>query len=31
MINVGTTIGNKVFIGLGGMVKGEIKPDTRIL
>jgi UDP-N-acetylglucosamine diphosphorylase/glucosamine-1-phosphate N-acetyltransferase len=31
MINVGTTIGNKVFIGLGAMVKGEIKPDTRIL
>jgi len=31
IINVGTMIGNNVFIGLGAMAKGEIKPDTRIL
>jgi len=31
IINVGTIIGNNVFIGLGAMAKGEIKPDTRIL
>jgi len=31
IINVGTMIGNNVFIGLGAMVKGEIKSDTRIL
>jgi bifunctional UDP-N-acetylglucosamine pyrophosphorylase/glucosamine-1-phosphate N-acetyltransferase len=31
IINVGTMIGNNVFIGLGAMAKGEIKPDTKIL
>ena len=31
VINVGTMIGNNVFIGLGAIAKGEIKPDTRIL
>ena len=31
IINVGTMIGNNVFIGLGAMAKGEIKPNTRIL
>jgi len=31
IINVGSMIGNNVFIGPGAMVKGEIKPDTRIL
>ena len=31
IINVGTMIGNNVFIGLGAMAKGEIKPDTQIL
>jgi UDP-N-acetylglucosamine diphosphorylase/glucosamine-1-phosphate N-acetyltransferase len=31
IINVGTMIGNNVFIGLGAMAKEEIKPDTKIL
>ena len=31
IINVGSMIGNNVFIGPGAMAKGEIKPDTRIL
>jgi UDP-N-acetylglucosamine diphosphorylase/glucosamine-1-phosphate N-acetyltransferase len=31
VINVGTMIGNNVFIGLGAMAKGEIKPDTKLL
>jgi len=31
IINVGSMIGNNVFIGLGATAKGEIKPDTRIL
>jgi bifunctional UDP-N-acetylglucosamine pyrophosphorylase/glucosamine-1-phosphate N-acetyltransferase len=31
VINVGTMIGNNVFIGLGAMVKGEIKSNTKIL
>ena len=30
MINIGTTIGNNVFIGLGAFATGEIKPDTII-
>lgn len=30
-INGGTMIGNNVFIGLGALAKGEIKPDARIL
>jgi len=31
VINVGTMIGNNVFIGLGALAKGEIKPDAKIL
>ena len=31
VIDVGTIIGNKVFIGPGTMVKAEIKPSTKIL
>jgi bifunctional UDP-N-acetylglucosamine pyrophosphorylase/glucosamine-1-phosphate N-acetyltransferase len=31
VINVGTMIGNNVFIGPGAIVKGEIKPKTIIL
>lgn len=31
MMNVGTIIGNDVFIGPGAIVTGEIKPNTRIL
>jgi UDP-N-acetylglucosamine diphosphorylase/glucosamine-1-phosphate N-acetyltransferase len=31
VINVGTMIGNNVFIGLGATAKGEIKPDSKIL
>lgn len=31
VINVGTMIGNNVFIGLGAMAKGEIKSNTKIL
>jgi len=31
IINVGTMIGNDVFIGPGGFVKNEIKPFARIL
>jgi UDP-N-acetylglucosamine diphosphorylase/glucosamine-1-phosphate N-acetyltransferase len=31
IINVGTMIGNNVFIGLGALAKGELKPDTQIL
>jgi len=30
IINVGTMIGNNVFIGLGAMAKGEISPETKI-
>ncbi len=30
VINVGTMIGNNVFIGLGAMAKGEIRPETKI-
>jgi acetyltransferase-like isoleucine patch superfamily enzyme len=30
-VDVGTIIGNKVFIGLGAMAKGEIKPYAKIL
>ena len=30
-VDVGTIIGNKVFIGLGAMAKGEIKPNANIL
>lgn len=31
MINVGSMIGNDVFIGLGAVTAGEIKPNTKIL
>jgi len=31
VIDVGTIIGNKVFIGPGAMAKGEIKPNANIL
>lgn len=31
MINIGTIIGNNVFIGLGAIAKGEIKPNTQIM
>ena len=31
MINVGTMIGNKVFIGPGAVANGEIKPGARII
>jgi len=31
MINVGSIIGNDVFIGLGAVTTGEIKPNTKIL
>ncbi len=31
MINIGTIIGNNVFIGLGAIVKGEISPNTQIM
>jgi bifunctional UDP-N-acetylglucosamine pyrophosphorylase/glucosamine-1-phosphate N-acetyltransferase len=31
MMNVGTMIGNDVFIGPGTVVSGEIKPNTKIL
>ncbi|HEC91555.1 MAG TPA: glucose-1-phosphate thymidylyltransferase, partial [Candidatus Atribacteria bacterium] len=31
MINVGTTIGNDVFIGLGTIANGEIKPNARVM
>lgn len=31
MINVGTMIGNKVFIGPGAVANGEIKPGARIM
>jgi bifunctional UDP-N-acetylglucosamine pyrophosphorylase/glucosamine-1-phosphate N-acetyltransferase len=30
-INVGTMIGNNVFIGLGALARGEIQPETKIL
>jgi bifunctional UDP-N-acetylglucosamine pyrophosphorylase/glucosamine-1-phosphate N-acetyltransferase len=30
IINVGTMIGNDVFIGLGAMAKGEIRPNSKI-
>jgi UDP-N-acetylglucosamine diphosphorylase/glucosamine-1-phosphate N-acetyltransferase len=30
IINVGTMIGNDVFIGLGALAKGEIRPNTKI-
>jgi bifunctional UDP-N-acetylglucosamine pyrophosphorylase/glucosamine-1-phosphate N-acetyltransferase len=30
MFNVGSMIGNNCFIGLGSIVKGEIKPNSRI-
>lgn len=30
-VDVGTIIGNKVFIGLGALAKGEIKPNANIL
>ncbi len=30
ILNVGTMIGNNVFIGLGAMAKGEIEPETKI-
>lgn len=29
-LNVGTILGNDVFIGLGALAKGEIKPETRV-
>ena len=31
MINVGSMIGNDVFIGLGAITAGKIKPNTKIL
>jgi bifunctional UDP-N-acetylglucosamine pyrophosphorylase/glucosamine-1-phosphate N-acetyltransferase len=31
VINVGTMIGNNVFIGPGAIAKGEIRPDTKLL
>jgi UDP-N-acetylglucosamine diphosphorylase / glucose-1-phosphate thymidylyltransferase / UDP-N-acetylgalactosamine diphosphorylase / glucosamine-1-phosphate N-acetyltransferase / galactosamine-1-phosphate N-acetyltransferase len=31
IINVGTMIGNNVFIGLGALAKDEIRPETKIL
>lgn len=31
MINVGTVIGNNVFIGPGAIVKGEIKPNAKVM
>jgi bifunctional UDP-N-acetylglucosamine pyrophosphorylase/glucosamine-1-phosphate N-acetyltransferase len=31
MINVGTLIGNDVFVGPGAIVNGEIKPKTKIM
>ena len=31
MTNVGTMIGNNVFIGLGAIVEGEIRPKSKIL
>ncbi|HID24920.1 MAG TPA: glucose-1-phosphate thymidylyltransferase [Thermoplasmata archaeon] len=31
MINVGTMIGNNVFIGVGVLAQGEIKPNARII
>lgn len=31
MINVGTMIGNNVFIGVGLLAQGEIKPNARII
>jgi len=31
MMNVGTMIGNNVFVGPGATTNGEIKPDTKIL
>ncbi len=31
MINVGTMIGNKVFVGPGAIANGEIKPGARIM
>ena len=31
MINVGTMIGNNVFIGPGATTKGEIKPESKIM
>ncbi|MEA2055524.1 MAG: bifunctional sugar-1-phosphate nucleotidylyltransferase/acetyltransferase [Candidatus Thermoplasmatota archaeon] len=31
MTNVGTMVGNNVFIGLGATVEGEIKPKSKIL
>ena len=31
MLNVGTIVGNNVFIGPGAIAKGEIKPYTRIM
>jgi len=30
-VDVGTIIGNKVFIGPGAMAKGEIKPNTEMM
>ena len=30
MLNVGSMIGNNCFIGLGSIVKGEVKPNSRI-
>ncbi len=31
VINVGTMIGNNVFIGPGALAKGEIRPETKLL
>jgi bifunctional UDP-N-acetylglucosamine pyrophosphorylase/glucosamine-1-phosphate N-acetyltransferase len=31
IVNVGTMIGNDVFIGPGALAKGEIRPETKIL
>ena len=31
MMNVGTIIGNNVFIGPGSVVNGEIKPKSKIM
>ena len=30
-INIGTIIGNNVFIGPGAVIKGEITPKTKML
>jgi len=31
LMNVGSMIGNNVFIGLGATAEGEIKPKSKIL